>query len=449
MTTAPEYPYASGDLLHDRNTYFYTAFRGKKFILSWMAQRNAVIEKASGCSPCQIPFESQTGKLIEKIHSSLTHETSSADKTNALSLLNRLVQRFEVTKRIHDSYRSNWRAEDPTAFHSVPSYIGFAETLAMAHKETGDLSYLNALLKCTDTLTSLSESMSIGLRARLSTILSKEQAFVAALSDRVPLRDEVDQKVVSEPTGAVSISQYSGGSVLDDVVMIACASSRSQAYIQVLVENGMHPKQVIFLGEETSDASQVDAGRACWNGMTLPRLTESVVETCRTAGIPVSFTPDRDVNSDAAAELICASRARYAIYSGVGGQIVSERILGIGPRFLHMHSGWVPEYRGSTTLYYALLNGDTLGVTAIFLDSGIDTGPIIKRCAYPAPPKWMDVDLTYDSAIRADLLCKVLTQYKETGQIEISETQTAIDGRTYYVIHPVLKHISLLSLGKE
>ena len=33
------------------------------------------------------------------------------------------------------------------------------------------------------------------------------------------------------------------------------------------------------------------------------------------------------------------------IYSGFGGEIV-KNILSIGPRLLHIHSGYLPEYRG-------------------------------------------------------------------------------------------------------
>ena len=59
----------------------------------------------------------------------------------------------------------------------------------------------------------------------------------------------------------------------------------------------------------------------------------------------------------------------------------------------------------------------------------------------------MDVDLIYDGAIRADLLCQVMVQHIEQGQLIPMANQDPEIGRTYYVIHPVLKHMALLSIG--
>ena len=36
------YEYSSGDLLEDRNTYFYTLFRGKSFLSAWQEKRDAL-----------------------------------------------------------------------------------------------------------------------------------------------------------------------------------------------------------------------------------------------------------------------------------------------------------------------------------------------------------------------------------------------------------------------
>ena len=96
------------------------------------------------------------------------------------------------------------------------------------------------------------------------------------------------------------------------------------------------------------------------------------------------------------------------IYSITGGQIVSDELLGIGPRFLHMHPGWLPDFKGSTTIYYSILNGELPSVTGLFLDKNIDTGPILHRQIFSLPPKWMDFDNTYDSLIRSEVLCRIL-----------------------------------------
>ena len=137
------------------------------------------------------------------------------------------------------------------------------------------------------------------------------------------------------------------------------------------------------------------------------------------------------------------------IYSGFGGQIVSDKLLDFGIPFLHVHSGWLPEYRGSTTIYYSLLQDFECGVSAILMDKNIDDGPIIKRRIYPPPPKGMNIDYLYDNAIRANLLIEALESWLVDGCFSDGTQQTEEDASTYYVIHPLLKHIALLALESE
>lgn len=430
------YPYSEGDLLVDRNTYFYSAFHGAAFLDAWQTQRDAVTSGAPRAARIRAPAGTASAAMIKEIRASLE-----AGDDGALSRLDRLVQRFEVTKRIHDAYGPNWRAEDPGAFGYLPGYLNFAETLAAAYERTGVLTYLNALLKCGDTLSSLSRRLGPDQLGWLADIFQRERSSVLGLNAHnwrgtAPSGPGAAPRPRDEPV------------VLEGVAMIACNSARSQAYLQALLAGGMRPKQVMILGEDAAPLAQSGDAQS-WNGLVLPNLGEPIAETCRAAGIPVVCTPEADINSDDAARLVAESGARFLIYSGVGGQIVSERVLRLGPRFLHMHSGYLPEYRGSTTLYYALLNGDLPGVSAIFLDPGIDTGPIIERRHYPVPPAWMDVDRHYDAAIRADLLCRVMERHVMSGRIDVAEVQSSEVGRTYYVIHPVLKHVALLSLEKQ
>lgn len=235
---------------------------------------------------------------------------------------------------------------------------------------------------------------------------------------------------------------------LDGVVMLAAPTARSRAYIQALAAADLLPEIVLLLGAESSQAPSPPPQRL--EGIHLPDHGESIASTCARAGVAVQSCEVATVNDEQVRTALLALAPRLVIYSGWGGQIVSAALLDSGaPPFLHLHSGWLPEYRGSTTLYYALLNGAQPGVTAILLDRGIDTGPIVARRAYPRPPAWIDIDLVFDPAIRADLLVRVLSGYASTGAIQPLETQDSAAGQTYYVIHPVLKHLAILAIEQE
>jgi len=236
---------------------------------------------------------------------------------------------------------------------------------------------------------------------------------------------------------------------LDRVVLLAAHTARSQAYLQALIANDLYPGQVILFGGDRPAEFEGDSRLVGWQGVDFPDLGESVMRSCARAGIPVTSCSTDDVNAEEIAHCILKFAPRIVIYSGIGGQIVSEQMLGLGPRFLHMHSGWLSRYRGSTTLYYALLEGELPGVTALFLDRTIDTGPVVTRRHYPRPPADIDLDRIYDPAIRADLLVRVMREYARSGVLPAVEHQNPEEGVAYYVIHPVLKHLAILSLSKS
>ncbi|MEI6842654.1 MAG: hypothetical protein WCK53_15405, partial [Methanomicrobiales archaeon] len=64
------------------------------------------------------------------------------------------------------------------------------------------------------------------------------------------------------------------------------------------------------------------------------------------------------------------------------------------------------------------------------------------------PEPGIEIDHFYDNYIRADLLVNVLQKYSESGRLPepIIDTEK---GRMYYVIHPILKHIAILSIDTK
>jgi len=437
MSEASLYPYAQGRLLHDRNSYFYSTYKGHAFLDAWARQRaNAGISAPARNDV--ISCETPAMALIRSVREGLK---ANASDESLWSEMDCLVQRFEVTKRVHHEYKPNWRAVDPTQFNAADAYVELADAFCDAYRLSGQLPYLNALLKILDTLTSFMGDLAPSLRDRVSRQISLEVSFVEELQERLVKRDRLDQPKLTKivHTDAAPIRS----------VLLASDTARSRAYLQAMCHFGCPPSEVFLMGPEAPKPPFGETEGRVWKGLYLPCLTVPISAICAGENIPITALPERDVNAPSTCEALACVDANLAVYSGVGGQIVSERALSAGPRFLHMHSGWLPNYRGSTTVYYSLLNNALPGVSAIFLDPGIDTGPIVARRHYPTPYAGMDVDLVYDTAIRADLLCRVLASGTGTQFFEGNISQSVIEGRTYYVIHPVLKHIAMLSLEGE
>ena len=233
------------------------------------------------------------------------------------------------------------------------------------------------------------------------------------------------------------------------MAFLAARTARSQAYAQAMAAQALQPERTVIFGPRDVGraAAPVPASGETLPGIFVPDLNECLEETLDRAAWSFSCVEADNVNDSAIESRLAESPAKLVIYSGFGGQIVGRGLLDASAPFLHMHCGWVPDYRGSTTVYYSLLREQQCAVSAILLTADIDTGPIVARRRYPPPPLGLDIDYIYDNALRADLLINVLAEWRETRAFPVISSQSADEGTMYYVIHPVLKHLALLSLG--
>ena len=72
--------------------------------------------------------------------------------------LSRLIQRFEVTKKLKEYYLPGFRKSDGS-YNKIELYQLFSIILAIAHSQSGQLQYLSTLLKVNDLILSLPSNM--------------------------------------------------------------------------------------------------------------------------------------------------------------------------------------------------------------------------------------------------------------------------------------------------
>jgi methionyl-tRNA formyltransferase len=185
------YDYASGDLLENRNTYFYTKFQGRDFFTAWQRERATAIANTRGA----LPYKKNSSHapidlILEKIRIDLSSSSSHAD---ALLSLNRILQRFEVTKRLHDEYNANWRPSVPQNYRGMERYVLFAEALDLAYAKTSKLPFLNTLLKCMDTVTALAAQLDSSQKNRVCQLIVRERDYVEQLLHNLDTQDWLAQ----------------------------------------------------------------------------------------------------------------------------------------------------------------------------------------------------------------------------------------------------------------
>ena len=115
---------------------------------------------------------------------------------------------------------------------------------------------------------------------------------------------------------------------------------------------------------------------------------------------------------------------------------------------IHCHPGWLPLERGSTTIYYSLLNQRDIIITSFFMTRRIDDGKMILRKSFPSPTKKVDIDIYVDPAVRSLVLLQTLKLLQENEPIDIIE-DTETKEVEYYVIHPILKHLAIDLIGSK
>jgi len=92
-----------------------------------------------------------------------------------------------------------------------------------------------------------------------------------------------------------------------------------------------------------------------------------------------------DLNSSESYDALRRLGPDVAIIGGAGP--LQQHVFGV-PRFgtLNMHPGLLPEYRGLSSVWWAVLEGGEVGATLHVVDEGIDTGPIVARRSVPVLP---------------------------------------------------------------
>jgi methionyl-tRNA formyltransferase len=217
--------------------------------------------------------------------------------------------------------------------------------------------------------------------------------------------------------------------------MVAADTTRTKYYLNELIRNGLVPNYVLLL---------LNARKELLPGQTEAVGENALVSLLTSHGVKYGLAQSSDINSESVVSELSVRPEKVLIYSGYGGVLLKENLLSIEKKFLHIHGGYLPDFKGSTTNYYSLINENTIGASAIFLTKEIDCGPILLRKKFPPPTDRKEIDHKYDAEVRASVLIECVQNYLHKGEW-ICELSNNNGGETFYIIHPVLKHLAIMS----
>jgi methionyl-tRNA formyltransferase len=237
-------------------------------------------------------------------------------------------------------------------------------------------------------------------------------------------------------------------------------NNRSKAYLQNLIGSGFAPDQAIVLNAgsvlrpENTGTDLLQPGQGSQPLVRESRdagirfnETEHVLDTLAAASIENIVLNTMDVNSESVISAVREVAGDYIVYSSPGGTILRKGILGQGKEFIHVHPGWLPTYRGSTTVYYSLLADKTVSCSVFLMREQIDAGPLLFRKKFRITETGVDFDRVLDPALRASTLLDFFSNHTEYLDHQI--THAYDPSNTFYIVHPVLKHLAILSLKRD
>ena len=232
------------------------------------------------------------------------------------------------------------------------------------------------------------------------------------------------------------------------ILILAGNTIRSNTYSQYLASNSFEVEGLFYgFSQKEYQVPKLNNKTKRFfknNDLMLPDLDLGIEKVFHNNSWSYCQIEQYDVNSKEIINKIELLAPDLVIFSGYGGQILKKGHFDLNIPYLHMHPGDILSERGSTTIYYSILKRRSCTVTSFIMNEQIDSGDIILKSNYRIPEKNINIDQYYDNIIRANCLILALVSIiKKKNVYPFPANENSLE---YYIIHPLLKNISILSL---
>ena len=156
----------------------------------------------------------------------------------------------------------------------------------------------------------------------------------------------------------------------NNFLIIVSNTSRSYQYLKCLKKNNFFPKNIIYLndGLKNSISKKLKLKKFFFKKIIINEFNSNYI------------------NAEVS-KFILSLKIKFIIYSGYPGVIEKNKKVLKAKHLIHSHSGKIPNYKGSTTIYYSILNEKKIYCSTIILNENLDDGKILLIKEYPIPKK--------------------------------------------------------------
>ncbi len=126
------------------------------------------------------------------------------------------------------------------------------------------------------------------------------------------------------------------------------------------------------------------------------------------------------------------------IVSPYPGEIIKDENLLKKKSLFHVHPGKLPEYKGSTIIYYSILNKKKIYCSVIKLSKNLDQGKVFFRKSFITPASLNESNYnSFDNKIRSLTIKSFIS--KAPKLIKQNKYKYF---ENYFIIHPILRKVA-------
>ncbi len=203
--------------------------------------------------------------------------------------------------------------------------------------------------------------------------------------------------------------------------IILSNNERSYEYLKLLISEKKYPNFIIHLDYKINNKSK-----------------NKIFSIIKKKKLNFKSFKGNSVDQRNIKKFLINLRDNILVYSGYSAKIIKNKSIFKKKVLLHSHTGKLPKYKGSTTMYYSLIKEKKIYCTTFIMNNQIDKGTILLIKKYPILKNYKNID-KYDNKIRAkNILLTLNNFYKLKNNIKTYKDKYS----PYYIIHPILRYIA-------
>ena len=197
--------------------------------------------------------------------------------------------------------------------------------------------------------------------------------------------------------------------------LIIANNKRSLVYIKELLKGKYFPEEVIVLDNKD----------------------QKIFSLTQNNNLKVKFLKTKDINSLKTINYILKNKIYNFIYSGYASQIIKNNKLLKSKKIIHAHPGKIPEFKGSTTIFYSILKNKTVYCSVFRMSKILDSGKLIFLKKFNIKPNDLEQFDVFDYQIRIRTIIEALKKNFKYKKVKIVKKKF-ID---YHVAHPIIRSL--------